>query len=84
MVNLDLRILELYFNPNLKNHTATFHNGVLIYNKNKLVERYGCPLGHIIRVKHSENWNCFNIFGLLEVPETVQTSIFRTVLFYLM
>lgn len=46
-VNIELKIMELYFNPNLLQPTESFHNGVLLYHRGRLVQRYGCRLGEM-------------------------------------
>ena len=48
--------MELYYNPDLSNHLYKsekkvngFHNGVLLYHKNRLITRYDIKLGETVK-----------------------------------
>jgi hypothetical protein len=43
--NFELKSTEMYFNSKINRKLGIFHNGVLIYHKNRLVKRFGCELG---------------------------------------
>ena len=75
----NIKTLELYYNPDLSAQTLSFHNGILIYHRNRLIKRHGCPLGHLYRYTSSNRFNQFSLFGVLEVPEAVNPNIFKTV-----
>lgn len=48
LVNYDLKSIDLILNNRLNKKIGIFHNGVLIYHKNRLVKRYGCELGTLL------------------------------------
>lgn len=46
--NFDLKLVELMFNSRLNKKIGVFHNGILLYHKNRLVKRFGCDLGDLL------------------------------------
>ena len=74
-----IKTLQLYYNPDLAIQTGCFHNGVLIYHRNRLIRRHGSPLGHLYQRINSGQYNYFSLFGVIEVPEAVTPNAFKTV-----
>lgn len=82
-------IVEVYYNHHistlffhLEKKINTFHNGVLIYHKNRLITRYRYPIGELfklfrgqLRVAH----NFLQMFGFIEVDDAFQTNMFKNV-----
>lgn len=59
MIENDCKIVELYYNPDLSIYLSYlgrkvngFHNGILIYHKNRLITRYKYKLGNLLNIKH--------------------------------
>lgn len=48
--NFELKSTEMYFNSKINRKLGIFHNGVLIYHKNRLVKRFGCELGQLLNL----------------------------------
>ena len=48
--NFELKSTQMYFNTKINRKLGVFHNGVLIYHKNRLVKRFGCELGELLHV----------------------------------
>jgi hypothetical protein len=77
-----IKTLEIYYNPDLTNVTSCFHNGILMYHRNRLITRHGCRLGDLYQKMKNSRFNQFSLFGVLEVPETVFPNMLKNVFFY--
>ena len=54
MLDHDCKIVEMYYNPDLKRKLNCFHNGILIYHKNRLITRYKYKFGELIDLTFNE------------------------------
>lgn len=45
IINIEVKLMELYFNPVLTTSMISFHNGILLYHRGRLVARHACPIG---------------------------------------
>lgn len=44
----DLKLIDLMVNNKLNKKLGLFHNGILMYHKNRLVKRFDCELGELL------------------------------------
>ena len=47
-LNFEFKIMELYLLPDLSQDLNVFHNGVLLYYRNRLIKRFGLNLGLLL------------------------------------
>lgn len=71
-------------NPDLTQELESFHNGVLLYHKNRLIKRFGLRIGDIFDevdlMGLPKNFQYFNLFGVLELPDSLEVNISKNVL----
>ena len=59
------------------------HNGVLMYQKNRLITRFKYPLGYLLEeidIEEEPIHNLPEMFGFLEVVENINVNDFKTVI----
>jgi hypothetical protein len=85
------KIIEVYYNKssttrardiNRKATSNGFLNGVLLYQKNRLICRYKFALGEVCRLFRNRLKNAqqtLMMFGFIEIKEEFSVNIFKTV-----
>lgn len=80
--NYDLKSVDLMFNCRLNKRLGIFHNGVLLYHRNRLIKRFGVEFGDLLNeLEFSErvSYGYFNVFGRIEVPDALEVNQQKTV-----
>ena len=88
------KIIEVYYNKsnnsrardtNRKVSTNSFLNGVLLYQKNRLICRYKFPLGEVSKLFKNKIKNVqqtLMMFGFIEIKDDFSVNMFKNVNFH--